>query len=334
VNALRDDLAYVRAKRSADALVHEAAAWALAPGDDGLPIVDVADRLRAIPLFGFVSVDELFRIAATAARVRHAEGAELYRQGARATEVLFLLEGSVRVGGGDPAPATVAAPAALNFADMLEGRPLRYTVRTAEPVVGLTLGASDFLTMLSDNILTARGLFRMLLDSPGPFDPLAANTPAGAPAGEPSGSNLDPVEKARLLRQNPLFGRATVDQLRDLVAVTREVRLTSGEVLLGEDKPPAMFYIMQGEIRVDAGGGPAESVGPGSTIGLVETLTGGSTSRRAVVTRDGRALRLGDDALFDVLADRSDLLQGVFGSVLGVTAVDLKTSGPVHRKNR
>lgn len=327
VEVLHDDMAHVLARRSADALVYEAATWALASGDGGLPVVDVADRLRTIPLFGFVSVDELFRVAATATQVRHRPDVELYRQGAAACEVLFLLEGSVEVDDGDPAPATVNAPAALNFADMLGGRPLRSTVRTSEPVVGLTLGASDFLTMLSDNILAARGLFRMLLASPRAFDEMTIAA-AGTPAGGPSGPGLEPVEVARLLRQNPVFERATVDQLRDLVAVTQEVRLTSGDVLLGGDTPPAMFYILEGEIQLDSGSGPPAPVGAGATVGVVETLTGGSPTRRAVVSRDGRALKLAHDVLFDVLADRSDLLQGVFGGVLSVTAVAFKAGGP------
>ena len=38
--------------------------------------------------------------------------------------------------------------------------------------------------------------------------------------------------------------------------------------------------------------------------------------RRAVVTRDGRALRLTHDELFDVLADHIDLLQGLFSGLL------------------
>ena len=57
VEVLHDDLAHVLARRSADALVYEAATWVLASGDDGLSVVDLADRLRRIPLFGFVSAN-------------------------------------------------------------------------------------------------------------------------------------------------------------------------------------------------------------------------------------------------------------------------------------
>ena len=72
--ALADDLEYVVSPShdADDAAVVEAAAWALRQrpqptpaGDAGvaLPAVELVDRVRAIPLFEFVSVDELFRIA-------------------------------------------------------------------------------------------------------------------------------------------------------------------------------------------------------------------------------------------------------------------------------
>jgi CRP-like cAMP-binding protein len=259
--------------------------------------------------------------------VRFDRAAGLYRQGDPATEVLFLLAGSVRVAGGDPAPALVTAPGALNFADMLEGRPLRYGVEAVEPVVGLTLEASDFLTMLSDNILTAQGLFRMLLVSPGVFDRATLRAPTRTQAGLETSPDLDAIEIARRLRQIPIFSRATVDQLRDLVAATETVRLGTGDALLGGDGRPSMFYILEGQLELTTDGGSVERCGPGSTVGLVETLTGEAPGRRVVVTSRGHALALGHDALFDVLADHCDLLQGVFGGVLGVSAVDLRTGG-------
>jgi hypothetical protein len=61
---------------------------------------------------------------------------------------------------------------------------------------------------------------------------------------------------------------------------------------------------------------PVVVAGPGRTIGAIETLTGIPLARRAVVSREGRSLRLDRQDLFDVLSDHVDLLQGVFASVL------------------
>jgi AAA family ATP:ADP antiporter len=323
--ALLGDLEHVMTHRSGEPLVVDAASWTLAshgpnggrrPGSAGPAVIALVDRLRAIPLFAFVSIDELVRIAGAARKVRHVPGSLLYEKGAPADEVHFLLEGAVRVAPDGRAPVEIAAPAALNFEDMLEGRPLGHSIEAVDRGFGLTLGASAFLTLVSDNIAIARGLFRMLLASPGAADWAAVHRPASTDAGggAPRPGPLAAMEKALILRQTPLFGRATVNQLMDLVAITREDALASGSVLLGGADPPAVYHVLGGAVRLEGNGTPLV-IGPGSTVGVAETLTD-TPGRRVVVVRDGRALRLERDELFEVLADHSDLLQGVFSGAL------------------
>ena len=76
--ALADDIEHVLAHRDArDWYVFEAASWALAekrmPAErrrelwhEPLPAAELATRLRELPLFASLSIDELFRIASTA----------------------------------------------------------------------------------------------------------------------------------------------------------------------------------------------------------------------------------------------------------------------------
>jgi HEAT repeat protein len=96
---LADDLEYALEHRDARHWhVFEAASWALAahrlkPEErrnrwmEPLPAVELADRLRRIPLFDFVSVDELFRVADTGRQVRHEHGRVLLQQGGTATDL-------------------------------------------------------------------------------------------------------------------------------------------------------------------------------------------------------------------------------------------------------
>ena len=84
--ALADDIEHVLAHRDVrDWYVFEAASWALAeqrmPAErrrelwlEPLPAAELAGRLRRLPLFASVSVDELFRIAGAARQVRHEPG--------------------------------------------------------------------------------------------------------------------------------------------------------------------------------------------------------------------------------------------------------------------
>jgi hypothetical protein len=108
-----------------------------------------------------------------------------------------------------------------------------------------------------------------------------------------------------------------VEQLLDLVAVARDVPLVPGQALVNERDAPAVFHILRGEVAVTMDDGAAWTLGSGSTIGLAETLAGTAPHRRVTVTRDGHALKVDHDALFAVLADHIDLLQGVFSGVIG-----------------
>jgi HEAT repeat protein len=329
IDTLEGDLEYVTAQGTADELVLDAANWALALRAEQratgrrqvragpLPVVRLADRLREIPLFAQVSVDELFRVAATARQIAHDRGRNLAQCGAPATDVLLLIEGSVRFAGGTQAPAIVTAPAALALEEVLDNRLLGCTITALEPVVCLAFAVGDLLTMLSDNIAMAQGLFRTLLanHATSASDWLTAARGVAHTAAPVVPMNV--VDKARLLRQNPLLGRASVEQLLALSAVTREVALSTGAVVPGERDGPAVYHLLAGELRIDYDGAAPLVMGPGRTVFVAETLAGAVPRHRATVTREGHALRLDHDELFDVLADHTDLLQGVFSGILG-----------------
>lgn len=325
--ALADDLEFVTAQTGSERLVTDAAAWALRSRnpdavavDDGgapLPVVALADRLRSIHLFDFVSVDELFRIASTGRQVRSEAGRALYEQGDQVDVVHFLIEGAVRTTD-DGRTADLDAPVALAFEDMLEGRPIRHTIAATRPAVSLCLDSPDLLTMMSDNIELARGLFHMLL-APG------ADGHAAQIGEEPVQPlpvwhlPLEPIEKARLLRHAPILSRATVEQLMDLVAIARDVELVKGAVLCDETtSTPVVYYVLQGEVVIERAGANPVTVRAGGTVGLAETLAGLAMPDRVRVTQAGHALRLDQAPLFDVLADHVDLLQGLFSGVLNL----------------
>jgi AAA family ATP:ADP antiporter len=322
--SLADDFAYVLGHQADDAALQGAVSWALRAGSDehagtadALPDVELADRLRAIPLFGFVSVDELFRVAAVARQVRFDPGDALYREDEVAEDVLFVLDGRVEVWGEGQTPMPVLAPTVLNVADVLEGRALSQSVSATRPTVGLALEAGDFLTMLTDSPLTAQGLFRMLLGPPSGPDVFIGHRPSTSAAGSPRRADRsDPMERAILLRESPLLARATLEQLRELVEVTGEIDLPAGTVIFEPGSPAAIYYVLTGGVRIDDGSGASTLVGSGGSIGVAGALTRSPTSCRATAVEDVRAFHIDPDDLFDVLSNHSDLLQGVFSGVL------------------
>jgi ATP:ADP antiporter, AAA family len=313
LQSLKADFEYVTSHRSErDGFVREAAMWAARgaqPSSEELTIVALVDRIRATPVFAALSIDELFRVAEIGQEIRYQAGREISRVGHSADEVFFLLEGAVEVTGDAGPGKDLTAPAVVNVEEVLQGIPLRHAVRAMEHTIGFRVPAPVFVTMVSDNILMAQALFRLLLGrSPyrlryAPASPYSALRPSSA------GS-------ARLFRQDPLLANATAGQLLALRAAASELPLVSGRVLFDLDAPPATYQILEGELRLESLDQTPILASAGAMFGVSDTLAGTPSGWRAVVTANGRALRLDRDDLFGVMADHVDLMQNLFTEAL------------------
>ena len=82
------------------------------------------------------------------------------------------------------------------------------------------------------------------------------------------------------------------------------------------DAPPATYQILEGEVRLESPDQPPILASAGATFGVADTLAGTPSGWRAVVTAQGRALRLDRDDLFGVMADHVDLMQNLFTEAL------------------
>ncbi len=128
---------------------------------------------------------------------------------------------------------------------------------------------------------------------------------------------LQPIEKVLILEEMPVFSRASSEQLAAMAAITREVKMAEGDLLFREADAPAIYIVLDGELSLEPmkGGTPAHA-GAGDAIGVYETLGGlDAVGWRGHVTKAGVLLRLDREALFDLLSDQIDLLQGLFGAL-------------------
>jgi len=183
----------------------------------------------------------------------------------------------------------------------------------------LSLRSEQVLALLSENVELAEGLFRMVLEQEsserwrGVVRGLVAQPPPGRVAG-----GLQVVDKMLLISEMPVFRRASADDLAALAGITREVTLVPGASLFKAGDSPALYVILAGELALEPeAGGQPQSAGPGDTVGVYETLAGAErTGWRGHVTQAGVALRVDRDALFDLLTDRIELLQGLFSAMM------------------
>jgi ATP/ADP translocase/HEAT repeat protein/CRP-like cAMP-binding protein len=326
---LADDIEHVLAYRDAhDWYVFEAASWALAekrmPAErrrelwlEPLPAAELASRLRELPLFASVSVDELFRIASATRQVRHESGTVLLHEGSVPGTTHFLLDGRVVASSRTGAPRSMQTPSALGFAEALTGGAMTDTVRTDGVAVTLVMTAEELRTLLADNTDLVSGLFATLSDfMEGAASPVHP-TGASGELEELALSGLSPVEKVLALQRVPLFSRVSADEMRQLAEITQTVPLTEGTVLFPESAAPALWVILSGEVSLQATATQpvAAIAGPGDFFGAFATMAGRSPGLSASVSKSGIGLRLDREDLFALLAERPELLRQIFAGM-------------------
>jgi CRP-like cAMP-binding protein len=254
--------------------------------------------------------------------VRHETGRVLYQQGQPPGELQLLLDGRVQLSAGTTDTGVVEAPAPLGIEEVLEGRPVRATVRTVDTCICLVLTLEDARNLLSDNTDLVQGLFRWALDHPAFRDEHVvmpgADLPAPAVAEAISGGALRPIDKVLMLQRLHLLSRMPVEERMAMSAIATEVRLEPGSALFDEADPPAMHTIIDGKVTLAATDGlKSIEADSGDAIGLFETLAGVPIGRGARVTSAGRALRISHDDLFDLIGQRPSLMQHLFTGLFG-----------------
>jgi ATP/ADP translocase/CRP-like cAMP-binding protein/HEAT repeat protein len=324
--SLAGDIEHILEHRDVrDQHVFEAASWALAAyrlqadrrqqlWQEALPAVEVADRLRRVPLFDFTDVHELFRLARLGRQVRYDKARPIYERGGAVTTVYFLLEGTVTLKGGSGAH-DLTAPAALGVEELLEGAPSRSTTVAAARSVTLELTADEFLSLLSENVELAEGLFRMLIVSRGLATGHSLVRGNLAPGLQPQArAAAQAVDRMILLQASPLLAHATAAQLWRLSAIAQPMTAAAGRELLAQGSEASILIVLEGTVSL-ASNGSTETAGAGDIIGMYETLAGTAIDATVTATGDVQLLRLDRGALFELLADHTDLLQGIFSAL-------------------
>ncbi|HYE88143.1 MAG TPA: MFS transporter [Vicinamibacterales bacterium] len=320
--SLADDLEHVLAYRDVrDQDVFEAASYVLAATrvkaerrkelwQEPLPAVELSDRLRHIPLFDFTYVDELFRLARLGRQVRYEKGQAVYQRGEIVSSIQFLLDGRVTATGAHD----IQAPAALGFEQLLEGSPMPYAITATDRSITLSLTSDEFLALLSENVELAEGIFRMLIAT---HDLTRGHTliHGSLPADLKASADLRAIDRALVLQGSPLLAHATATQLWRLSAIARETRIAAGQDAIAKGSEAAILVVLSGSLKVESAT-QRGTASTGDVIGMYETLAGLPLDATVTATTDATLLRINRTALFDVLADHTDLLQGVFSLLL------------------
>ncbi|HUR20487.1 MAG TPA: cyclic nucleotide-binding domain-containing protein, partial [Vicinamibacterales bacterium] len=122
---------------------------------------------------------------------------------------------------------------------------------------------------------------------------------------------LRAVDRLLVLQSSPLLAHATASQLWSLSQIARPSTLAAGVEALKPDVESSMLFVVAGTLRVGEG-----TAGPGDVIGVHETLAGSRFAATVTVVEPATVLKVDRGELFELLADHTDLLQGLFSKLV------------------
>jgi CRP-like cAMP-binding protein len=271
--------------------------------------------LRRFTIFADAELAELVMIAENVVEATFPAGAVIAPAHARLPGLHFVLEGGIQSGG-----AAFGPHQAFGALEVLAGRDLAAPAIAVTETHTLQLFASDIAEVLEDNFSILRATLRVLaaqLLARG--QPLQRST-SGGPITVPLGL----VERLLLLRQQPPFARAHLDALAALAHRSTEVRWSPGQtVARAGELADGAWVIVQGSLAATSASG-ARVLGPGDTIGPLETLAELRHGATIEATSEVRALQSSATTLFDVIEDHADfglaMIATFAGALLDVAA--------------
>ncbi len=121
------------------------------------------------------------------------------------------------------------------------------------------------------------------------------------------------MEIVLFLESVNIFKQNNLDDLSALAAITREHDFKPGEHILREGEPgDALYIITRGEAEISRKGKKILTVGEKASLGSVSLLDQKPHAADAVAVGDCRALMIDRTDFMDLVADRVELLHGIF----------------------
>ena len=189
-----------------------------------------------------------------------------------------------------------------------------HAIVATERSITLSLSADEFLALLSENVELAEGIFRMLIATRG-FGEGHTLVHGTLPPDLKDSAHLGGVDRALLLQSSPLLAHATAAQIWRLSAIAREKTIAAGADAIARGGDPAIIVVLSGGLTVE-GHGQSGTATAGDIVGLYETLAGSRFDAAVTAKTEAKILRIDRAGLFELLADHTDLLQGVFSILL------------------
>ncbi|MBN1993051.1 MAG: HEAT repeat domain-containing protein [Anaerolineae bacterium] len=128
---------------------------------------------------------------------------------------------------------------------------------------------------------------------------------------------LSTIEKVFALKAVDIFAETPEEALAEVASILEEVEVKSGETIFAKGEPGhSLYLIFEGRVRVHDDQQTLAELGNGDILGEIALFESELHSAAATALEDTRLLRLDQSPFYELLADRSEVAQGVI-RVLG-----------------
>ena len=275
--------------------------------------IERAAHLKRLGALRDVAPANIATIAQLAEEHVFAPGAVVYQSDERVERVHIVVEGRVRVRGGEYGDEVVGEDHVLGLLSLLGREAAGLDAVAESETVTLALSADDVFGGFEDDFAILQNQLRELAEQtlrvrrriPAGTHLAPIETPPVVPDGE-----IDLVQRLLHMRRGVLI-HANVDGLIALAERMRTVRFVPGDRLWELGAPSGFIYaIITGRVRCTTEDGTEFTCGCGYPLGNLESQCGARRWYTAVAETDVVVLRGDVDGLFDVLEAHTDMAIG------------------------
>jgi len=120
------------------------------------------------------------------------------------------------------------------------------------------------------------------------------------------------IEKVLLLQEIDVFQNSTTEDLSHIAAITERVMFSKGDIIYEEgDISDSLYVVVDGRVRLHRGGTDIMIAEPKNVFGTWALFDHEPRVSAATALEDCTLLRLTKEDFYDLLADHSQITQGV-----------------------
>ncbi len=292
--------------------------------------------LKTMPAFAEIPSEVAQVVAANTRPRTFAAGEYLYRVGTAALEVQYIVRGECEIVRNGKPMRRLGPRMVVGGISALAAEEQGYDCVALQEMETLSIRVEDSQEIFEEHFVllkqVLRGTSREVLEARRKLGPAAGFGPV-AEAFEFPDRPFDLVERMAFLRKTFSFGASEIDAIAELAREIQEVHLPRGELLWKVGDRSTYFLLpLRGVIDCKASDPDQRfQLGPGDSVGAIDSLADERRWYRAEVLEDLVAFRIDTEVLLEILEDHFSmaiaLLQGIATGILGLydqgSAVDL-----------